>query len=317
MAPFFSRSHRRQEPANLLADYGYAVLDFETTGFDADGNDRIVEIAVVQLSPDLQVEAEYTSLVNPARDLGPTHIHGILGSDVREAPVFAEVADDMVVWLAGRVIVAHNAPFDIRFLRAEFTRLGHTLPELAAVDTLALTRVKLEEACRAYAIDLRDAHTALGDARATAALFRALLEKRFRKARDLRGLGCSIAPPPLEAWPVLTFEPTSHRRPAKARSTPPDQTSIVVERGMTVCFTGNSGLWVDGGPLDRATEQRLAENAGLVVKRSVIKNLTYLVAADLDSLSGKAKQARQKGVSSVPQEAFWRALGVDVRPAPP
>ncbi len=84
-----------------------------------------------------------------------------------------------------------------------------------------------------------------------------------------------------------------------------------------VCLTGNSGLWVDCGPLDRATEQQLAEKAGLVVKRSVVKSLTYLVAADVDSLSGKARQARQKGVSIVPQEAFWRALGVEVRPAPP
>ena len=126
MAPFFSRSHRQQEPANLIGDYSYAVLDFEASGFVPEGNDRIVEIAVVQLSSNLKVEGEYTSLVNPARDLGATYIHGITGSDVQEAPAFAEVADNMVVWLSGRVIVAHNAPFDIRFLRAEFTRLGHT-----------------------------------------------------------------------------------------------------------------------------------------------------------------------------------------------
>ena len=294
------------------------MLDFEASGFVPEGNDRIVEIAVVQLSSNLKVEGEYTSLVNPARDLGATYIHGITGSDVQEAPAFAEVADNMVVWLSGRVIVAHNAPFDIRFLRAEFTRLGHTP---TGTSRRRHTGAHAGEARgslpRAYAIDHRDAHTALGDARATAALFEALLKKRFRKERDLRDLGCLIAPPPLEAWPVLTFETTSHRRPAKARSPPPDRSSISVARGMMVCLTGNSGLWVDCGPLDRATEQQLAEKAGLVVKRSVVKSLTYLVAADVDSLSGKARQARQKGVSIVPQEAFWRALGVEVRPAPP
>ena len=101
-----------------------AVLDLETTGFNASRHDRVIEVAIVQLDETLTPTWEYCSLVNPDRDLGPTHVHGLAGRDVREAPPFVEVADDIVHWLAGRVIVGHNVAFDLRFLRAEFDLLG-------------------------------------------------------------------------------------------------------------------------------------------------------------------------------------------------
>ena len=63
-----------------------AVVDVETTGLSPWRHDRIVEIAVVLLSPDGEIEDEYESLVNPGRDVGPTSIHGISASDLIDAP---------------------------------------------------------------------------------------------------------------------------------------------------------------------------------------------------------------------------------------
>jgi DNA polymerase-3 subunit epsilon len=69
---------------------GYAVVDVETTGLFPDWHDRIVEIAVVQVSPVGEVEASWATLVNPQRDLGPQQIHGIRASDVLGVPTFGE-----------------------------------------------------------------------------------------------------------------------------------------------------------------------------------------------------------------------------------
>ena len=69
-----------------------AVVDVETTGLSPWRHDRIVEIAIVLVSPDGEIHAEYETLVNPKRDLGPTRIHQISASDVLRAPSFTDVA---------------------------------------------------------------------------------------------------------------------------------------------------------------------------------------------------------------------------------
>src|ERR687886_2108778 len=85
-----------------------AVLDVETTGLSP-RTDRIVELGVVLLDDRGEVEAEFETLINPGRDVGPTHLHGIRAADVAEAPSFAEVAPYLRSLLSGRVVVAHNA----------------------------------------------------------------------------------------------------------------------------------------------------------------------------------------------------------------
>src|SRR5690606_28022084 len=103
---------------------GFAVIDFETTGLFAGGHDRVVELAVVHVSPDGVIEGRWETLVNPGRDLGPQHIHRIRAADVLRAPSFEQIAPQLLQLLAGRVIVAHNARFDLQFLAAE---LSHAL----------------------------------------------------------------------------------------------------------------------------------------------------------------------------------------------
>jgi DNA polymerase-3 subunit epsilon len=85
-----------------------AVVDVETTGTWAEGTDRIAEIAILHLNQNLETIAEYSSLVNPRRDLGATWLHGITGQDIASAPLFSDVVDDVAHWLRGHAIVAYN-----------------------------------------------------------------------------------------------------------------------------------------------------------------------------------------------------------------
>jgi len=82
--------------------------------------------------------------------------------------------------------------------------------------------------------------------------------------------------------------------------------------GKTVCFTGSSVCSIDGVPLDRATQEMLAAEAGLVPLDGVTKKLDLLVLADAASSSGKARKAREYGTRLVAERAFWAALGVHV-----
>ncbi|WP_460800811.1 exonuclease domain-containing protein [Microbacterium sp. GXF6406] len=160
---------------------GYAVIDLETTGFSPGRGDRIVEIGVVLVDEDGGIEGEWTTLVNPQRDVGPTHVHGIRASDVVDAPLFSDIAGHMVGMLSGRVVAAHNQAFDLRFLRAELDGSGYALPEgYAALCTMLWSRhlfgaSKLSEVCATLGIANTSAHAALGDARAAAEVMGALL----------------------------------------------------------------------------------------------------------------------------------------------
>jgi len=80
----------------------YAVIDTETTGLLPTHRHRVIEIAVVLLDARGQVEREWVTLLNPQRDMGPQHIHGILTSDVLAAPKFADIAAPISVPCRGR-----------------------------------------------------------------------------------------------------------------------------------------------------------------------------------------------------------------------
>ena len=158
---------------------GFAVIDLETTGFAYNRTDRVCEVAVVLVDPDGRREGAWTTLVNPQRDLGAQHIHGIDASEARVAPTFAQVAGDLTELLRGRVVTAHNSAFDAAFLAAEYARAGWPLP-LTAADTLCTMRLagqylpgvggKLAACCAHLGIRLDDAHCASADAEATAQL---------------------------------------------------------------------------------------------------------------------------------------------------
>lgn len=157
---------------------GFAVVDFETTGLFPGGHDRVVEVAVVHVDPQGRLGDRWDTLVNPGRDLGPQRIHRIQASEILHAPTFSQIAPKLVELLSGRVIVAHNASFDVRFLLAELERAGYDgWFQLESLCTMQLARDflpgagrSLADCCDAFDIELDGAHRASVDALATAQL---------------------------------------------------------------------------------------------------------------------------------------------------
>ncbi|MEN1975088.1 3'-5' exonuclease [Cellulomonas sp. P4] len=164
-------------------DGPFAIIDVETTGMSPRRGDRVVEVAIVRVDHAGRVLDEYSTLVNPdGRDTGPVHIHRIRASDVIHAPKFGDLAEEVLSRLDGAVVVAHNAAFEERFLRAEFQRAGVPVGALPALCSLRLARqvltlpnYRLETIARAAGLPLVDTHTALGDVRLVAALLPGML----------------------------------------------------------------------------------------------------------------------------------------------
>ncbi|MEV4556700.1 3'-5' exonuclease [Kitasatospora sp. NPDC049285] len=158
---------------------GYAVVDVEATG-RSPWRHRMVEVAVVLLDDGLRTEGEFATLLDPVGPVGPTHVHRITQDEVAGAPRFREIAPRLLELLAGRVLVGHHVACDRAFLEREFARIGVVLPTVPQLCTMRLARHRLSDAgsyglaaCAAAAgLGWFPAHTALGDARATAGLLR-------------------------------------------------------------------------------------------------------------------------------------------------
>ncbi|UNX53199.1 3'-5' exonuclease [Georgenia sp. TF02-10] len=157
----------------------------ETTGFSPAKGDRVIEIAVARVDASGRIEDEYATLINPeGRDTGPVFVHGISNGAVRNAPLFADVAGDVLARLEGAVVVAHNAVFEERFLAAELSRAGISVASLPALCSLWLGQQtfdtpnhKLATLAREAGIPLVDAHAALGDVRAVGRLLPMMLDR--------------------------------------------------------------------------------------------------------------------------------------------
>ncbi len=167
-----------------MAYMKYAVLDIETTGgnFNEEG---ITEIAI-HLFDGQDVIDSFISLVNPEKEIQPfvVQLTGINNKMLRNAPKFHEVAKRIVEITRDAVLVAHNASFDYRVLKNEFSRLGYPF-EVPILCTVELSKklipdqetYSLGKLCRAIGIPISDRHRANGDAIAALKLFEVLLEK--------------------------------------------------------------------------------------------------------------------------------------------
>ena len=174
------------EDLTPLIDTTFVVLDLETTGLSPD-RDRITEVGAVRARGG-EVLAELRTFVHPGVPIPPavTTITGITDADVADAPDVATVLPLVVDFLGDGVLVAHNARFDLGFLRAAAARLG--LPRLRprVIDTAVLARRLLRDevrdlrlgtlAAHLHAPDTPD-HRALHDARATLHVLHALIER--------------------------------------------------------------------------------------------------------------------------------------------
>ncbi len=159
------------------------VLDTETTGLDAKGADRVLEIACVELINQFPTNVNFHRYIDPERDVPVEafNVHGLSSEFLTGKPKFADVAVDFIEFIGDATLVIHNAAFDIGFLNAELAR--QSLPVLSmdrVVDTLILARRKhpggpnsLDALCKRYAIDTsaRVKHGALVDCELLAAVY--------------------------------------------------------------------------------------------------------------------------------------------------
>jgi DNA polymerase-3 subunit epsilon len=162
------------------------VVDVETTGGSPQSGDRVTEIAVVVVR-DGRVVDIYEQLVNPERSISSwiTKLTGISQSMVASEPRFADIAENVVAALAGNVFVAHNAPFDWRFVSAELERAFDRRPTALQLCTVRLARTLLphlprksldhvahhygvQDIARQYSLKRDCRHSAAGDAIVTA-----------------------------------------------------------------------------------------------------------------------------------------------------
>jgi DNA polymerase-3 subunit epsilon len=156
----------------------FAVIDVETTGLNPYRHDRIVEVAIVLVSPEKELSTEFNTLINPERDIGPTRIHGLTATDIINAPRFIDVAAVLMDVLRCTVALAgHNVRFDVLFLQCEYKRIGVELPPCKLIDTMHLAGGgSLAECCSEYLVGFKgQAHSAINDARATASLLKKLI----------------------------------------------------------------------------------------------------------------------------------------------
>lgn len=202
----------------------FCVIDVETTGFSPRLGDRVVEVAAVRMREDGTVLDQWSTLVNPGRDLGASHIHGVTAGEVLDAPQFGQVAGDLLERLDGAVFFAHNLRFDWGFIAAEFERAGHSLPSWPGLCTMTLgARVqphapsrKLSACCGQLGITISQAHAALDDAVAAGSLLARYLDlARALGLSSLEDLGCLPLtwPSPVPALPSSGIQhPREHGR---------------------------------------------------------------------------------------------------------
>ena len=165
------------------------VIDTETTGLDPNDGHRIVEIACIELVHHVPTGRKFHRYVNPERDMpaDALAVHGLTAEFLARQPPFAEIADELAMFVAGDRLVIHNAEFDLAFINAELARLGRPALACPFVDTLTVARrrfpgapASLDALCRRFAIDLssRDKHGAEIDCSLLAEVYIELLGGR-------------------------------------------------------------------------------------------------------------------------------------------
>ncbi len=166
------------------------VLDTETTGFDPETGDRIVEIGAVELMGHVATGRTYHQYINPERAMpnDAFEVHGLGDDFLRDKPTFAQIGRAFLEFIGDAKLVIHNAAFDIKFLNAELKWMN--LPQIPweqAIDTLAIARKKfpgspasLDALCRRFNIDnsSRTLHGALLDSEILAEVYLELIGGR-------------------------------------------------------------------------------------------------------------------------------------------
>lgn len=156
----------------------YTIIDVETTG----RTNKLTEISIFKIE-DQEIVAEFTSLINPQTNI-PDYITALTGIDnsmVADAPIFSDIAAEILKITEGSIFVAHNVNFDYNAIRNEFKEIGVDFRR-KKLCTVRLSRAifpqlrsySLGKLCHSLGITITERHRARGDAEATTILFQRL-----------------------------------------------------------------------------------------------------------------------------------------------
>ena len=164
------------------------VFDTETTGFNPDSGDKIVEIGAVELINHVPTGNTYHQYLNPERDVpeDSTAIHGLTNEFLKDYPTFKEIAKDFMNFIGEEAtLIAHNANFDMKFINFELSLAGFDKVSMDRVtDTLDMSRKKfpgaknsLDALCKRFNVDnsRRTKHGALLDSELLAEVYLELM----------------------------------------------------------------------------------------------------------------------------------------------
>jgi len=184
--------HLEEVEGRPLKSLSYIVLDTETTGLRPSGGngiipDEMLSIGGVRLSHgEILHDVTFSRLINPGRSIPKASIrfHGITDDMVRDEPAAAEVVAQFKEFAGDAVLVAHNAAFDMKFLKLKEAAAGVVFDNVV-LDTLLLSVFldnqtrdhTLDAICQRCGVEVEGRHTALGDSLATAEVFLRLLKR--------------------------------------------------------------------------------------------------------------------------------------------
>lgn len=163
---------------DLIRDTPIIAIDVETTGLNP-AKERVIEIGAVRR--DGSTITTFQGLYNPDRKMTPEviEVHGIRDMDLFDKPHIGTALKEFVKFCEGGILIAHNAPFDVSFLAAEFQRADVDMPANPVYDTYPLAQsvyptwanYSLQRLAWGFDLPKRDAHRALDDAKTCLDLF--------------------------------------------------------------------------------------------------------------------------------------------------
>jgi len=194
---------------SLPAHNRQVIFDTETTGLDPAQGHRVIEIGCVELV-NRRIGGTFHRYLNPEReiDAGAQAVHGLSNAFLADKPRFAQVVEELIAFLHGAELIAHNLSFDQGFLDHELALAGRPerLQELSAqlTDTLPLARRlhpgqrnSLDALCKRYGVDAsrRERHGALLDAELLAEVYLAMTGGQGSMGFDLQAEPGAVALP--------------------------------------------------------------------------------------------------------------------------
>lgn len=303
----------------LLSDAVFVVVDLETTG-GAPADAGITEIGAVKLQGGAVI-GEFATLVNPGVPIPPfvAALTGITDALVAGAPRLGAVLPSFLEFARGAILVAHNAPYDIGFLKGACARLQLPWPQPTVLDTARIARValhreevrncKLATLAAHFRTEIAPSHRAFDDARATADVLHALIGRvgdlGVTTVEDLQAFSSRVSRQQRAKRHLAEHLPSSpgvyvFRDPAGAP--------------LYVGTSRNIKARVRGYFTASETRRRMSEMVGIAQEVTAIECATPLEARVRELRLIAEFQPRYNHRSKRPEKQVW--LKLTVEPAP-